>query len=388
MSVTIQQDPDNFSISGNPLVWVFSSTQTAQANFSFKVEVSVNGVLKETHKIFPESGIRAHFDASDIAERNANIPTLADTVNYDANDYIEDLEVNITETYGATPVNYPDDGDSSTVVIVKGKQRKRDFISYTPSDYIFGNDKLWYTKFPRTEKRYISLSNNNKFSYLTNSLTITTQVTLYDSSGVLDQAFITPSAKTEVSISNINETVLLSDYGFGQADIDNTTYLTIKWYDTAGILGDGELLTLWIDDRCLASTSKHIIFMNTLGGLEPYTFIKRSTEEAKIKSNSIEKNFGYFDDSSDWNYQLGGNVDFVKTIENTFTLQTDYINEDEYNWLVKELLSSPVVYLEEDGNLIPVKVTESRYKYKTSENDIIFKLSVNFERETDASTVV
>lgn len=389
MPVTIHEQPNNYDISGNPLIWVFSSNQTGQSNFSFQIEVSINGVLKETHKIFPESGDRAHFNASDIAERNASIPSLEDTVNYDAKDYIEDLDVNITESYGTPPVNYPDDGASSKRIVVKGKQRKRDFISYNSADYIFGNDKLWLTKFPRSEKRYINLDNDNKFSYFTNSQTITTQITLYDSSGgVIDQAFIPPSAQTEVSISNINETVLLSDYGFGQADIDSTSYLTIKWYDNFGLLGDGELLTLWIDDRCLASTSKHILFMNTLGGLEPYTFTKRSKEEAKITSKGIEKNFGYFDDSSNWDFSLGGNVDFLKVIDNSLILQTDYIPEDEYNWLVKELFSSPVVYLYEDGGLTPIKVTNSKYQFKTSENDMIFKLTANFERERDASTNV
>jgi hypothetical protein len=386
MAVTIHQQPDNYSISGNPLVWVFSSNQTGQANFSFVIEVRINGVLTETHKVFPESGIRAHFDASDVAERNADTPTLADTYLYDANDYIETLNITIIESYGTPPVQIPDASADSSIVVVKGGQRKRDFISYDSSDYIFAPEKLWYTKFPRTEKRYIDLSNNNKFSFLTDSNNLLGAVELKNSSGGAIQTGNTVQAvRTEVSILNLNNTVLVNDYGLTQNNIDSASYLLFYLNDGAD---SSEELTLYIEDRCLASTSKHIIFMNTLGGLESYTFTKRSTESAKIKSYSIEKQFGYFDDSSDWDYSLGNNVDFKKTIDNELSLQTDYIAEDEYNWLVKELLSSPVIYLQEDGGLTPIKITDSKYTFKTSENDMIFKLKANFEREKDESTLV
>ena len=67
---------------------------------------------------------------------------------------------------------------------------------------------------------------------------------------------------------------------------------------------------------------------------------------------------------------------------------TDWIPQDEYNWLTKELLASPLVYLVESGNFFPVKVTNSRYQDKRNINDLIFNLMVDIDREKDYSTVI
>ena len=46
MAITINDVPQDYSASGNPIVWTFESDQTGQANFSFLVEVYVGGTLR------------------------------------------------------------------------------------------------------------------------------------------------------------------------------------------------------------------------------------------------------------------------------------------------------------------------------------------------------
>jgi len=81
MAVTIEQQPITLHmLSGNPIVWVFSSNQTVQVNFSYYVEVYVDSVLHSTHQVFPESGIYGKFDVSEIAESVLSAPLLPTTI--------------------------------------------------------------------------------------------------------------------------------------------------------------------------------------------------------------------------------------------------------------------------------------------------------------------
>lgn len=384
MAVTIHQTPSDYSITGNPLIWIFSSNQTAQANFSYKVEVYVNGTKKETHFVLPESGGKAHFDASDVAERNCELPQTTGTDILDAENYITTLQLVITENYGTPPTDQATNNSSCTVF--KGAMTKRNFINYSPTDYIFDTNKKFLTLFPRTEKRYVNLADDNKFMYITNLETLRLFVELYQENGTpIASASTTLVARDEITIVNITNAILLASYGFSQANIDATGYIDIYWYDG---IKESEHLRMYIDNRCVDATAKTLIFLSTIGSLETYRFTKRTSESARIRGESYEGQFGYFDDLGNWDYTLGGNIDYLKTIENSETLQTDWLPEDEYNWLVKELLTSPLVYLVESGTIFPVRITNSKYDVKRGINDLIFNLKVDIDREKDYSTII
>ena len=384
MAVTIEQTPDDYSLSGNPLIWIFSSNQTAQANFSFKVEIFVNATLKETHFVLPESGNKAHYDASDAAERYAEPPQTGNSQILDAENYISSLKLTVTENYGTPPSDKS--SNNSSCKVIKGAQKKRDFLTYNPTDYVFGADKLWLTKFPRNEKRYINLDDINKFTYITNLQNLSGFVALYEEDGTpISQQNTGLAVRDEISITNISSKILLTNYGFSQANIDAIGYLEI-WWDTGAI--ESEKLRLYVDNRCVDATAKSLVFLSTLGSLEVYRFTKRSQESARIKGKGYEGQFGYFNENGAWDYSLGGNIDYIKEIDNADKLMTDWIPQDEYNWLTKELLASPLVYLVESGNFFPVKVTNSRYQDKRNINDLIFNLMVDIDREKDYSTVI
>ncbi len=74
MAVTISQFPADYTFSDNPLTFVFSSTQTAQANFSFIVETYFNAALVSVDRVFPEVSGYAHIDVSPIVKNLLNKP--------------------------------------------------------------------------------------------------------------------------------------------------------------------------------------------------------------------------------------------------------------------------------------------------------------------------
>ena len=105
MAVTITQEPQLFQPACNPYVWVFSSDQTAQPNFSFIVELYVNFVLVSTHQVFNESANYAKFDASGELRAlltSEMITTGALLTFYDT--AISFVNIKVYEKYGTPPV--------------------------------------------------------------------------------------------------------------------------------------------------------------------------------------------------------------------------------------------------------------------------------------------
>ena len=386
MAINITTFPDDFSPSGNPLIFVFSSDQTAQANFSYKVELYAGGVLKETHKVFPESGAAAHFDASDFAERYTTPPAIDSTDLYDAANYLTDLKLKVIENYGTPPADQLT--DEETIKVYKAKLKKRDWLgTWDPADYIFGAGKKWLTLHPRSDKIYIKLDENNKFTYITNEETLRAFVQLRTSAGGLIASGSTANvARDPITVTNITNAILLATYGLSQANIDAAAYIEIYWYDG---INESEHLEIWIDDRCESSTTKQVLFLSSIGSLEPYRFTARNKERAKVQGFGLEQQFGYFDDSGNYSFDRGGLTDYVKTMENGVTLLTDWLSQAVYYWLASEIITSPLVYyIDEYGNLLKSRVTTTSYQVLTSESDEIFNLSVELQTEKDSSTIV
>ena len=119
MAVTINQSPStDFLLSGNPVIWVFSSDQTAQPNFSYYVEVYVDAVLNSSHQVFPESGIYGKFDASQIAESELTAPQYPTDINgIDAG--FNRINIKVYERYGTTPTLQASSTSNACLISVK-----------------------------------------------------------------------------------------------------------------------------------------------------------------------------------------------------------------------------------------------------------------------------
>jgi hypothetical protein len=385
MAVTIHSSPNNFTPSGNPLVFVFSSDETAQDNFSYSIDISVDGNVIETHEVFPEVGIKAHIDCSDVAERYCNkIFPLTSALEFSSANFVE-VEVEVFEKYGTTPTRQS--SATSTINTYKGKLSKSKFLSLLQNSYIFADSKLWLSFFPRNIKRYINLSTPNFYTFITNEEDVQLEVNCYDSTDSLIFTYA-PAIATSTSLTTYYfDNAILLGIGMSQQEIDDTSYFTIH-VQTAAAAIVSEVLTIWIDDRDYSNTYKHLVFMSSIGGLEPFTFIKRSRTKLKVKGEPFQETFGRLDDSGVFGYTLGGSTDYVKKIENKLEVQTDWLNEDEQHWLINELLTSPLVFLFEDDNLIPVRITDTGGEEKTSENDMVFLEKFMIHKNNDTSTVV
>ena len=99
MAVTINNTPQAFTPSDNPVWFTFSSDQTAETNFSFLVEVYINDTLVANELIFPDSGINARFNAQSYASNACNSPQVVDQIFTDALNYAQ-VKIKVIERYG------------------------------------------------------------------------------------------------------------------------------------------------------------------------------------------------------------------------------------------------------------------------------------------------
>lgn len=373
MAVTIHTSPKSYALSGNPVQWTFSSNQTAQANFSYIVEVYVNTVLHSTHQVYPESGINAKFNASSIAELVTQPPLLV-TGNATNN---ATMYIIVRENYGTPPTNQAN-ATSSTITVFKAKIALNEWISFNIDDYRFtNNNNNWLTQMPKHNLRLNSHIYLNHLIDSATSLVITYR--FYDSGGNLLQtvnsAIATPY---KIYIFKIETSYLESIYV--ASSFDDVSYVTVQLTDTTN---SSNLYRIDIDRSCLGDLTT-VDFISRIGSLETFNFNRRSIESITTESNSYSTTQGDWSSTS-YVYTIGtGQSSFQLSIDKTLKLTSDWISDTMYNYLINNLCTSPYIIV--GGVRMAIESFTSQNKKKPY--DTLNSLEVSFKLLTESSMLV
>ena len=165
MAITFHQTPAAYSTSDNPLVFVFSSNQTAQPNFFFRVRTKRNGNQVSVDDVFPQVGSRAMFDASHLMKQLAIQPELKNQVFWSRN--LERLNIEVIEFYGTTPVAQAS-LESDTIRFWKSSVSEYRFTKGF-SEYVTG-ERLALTRMPRGKRHKLIKGQDTGVSYITRGL--------------------------------------------------------------------------------------------------------------------------------------------------------------------------------------------------------------------------
>ncbi len=119
--------------------------------------------------------------------------------------------------------------------------------------------------------------------------------------------------------------------------------------------------------------------MNNYGKYDYFTLTNAKTKTTAIKRNTFKSN------PNDWsgvNYNYNrmsrGVVQYETILDDTITIQSDWITEAESAWL-EQLVTSPDVYIYEGANLVSINITDSSYSTKYVASEQLFNLSVTFQ---------
>lgn len=375
MAVTITQSPQTVTPSDNPVVWVFNSDQSAQTNFSFLIEVYVNGAVtpRSRHTIFPEyNEDTAHFDAE--AEKITNVicsnplPNLsafsADAGN-DATIYIKVIEV-----YG-DPATQHASATSSTVTVFKSSLSDDNFNDYVYTDYVFSpsvTSKKFLTFFPRTERLEVATTEDHLFLMIAPfSVTLhVARIRLKSSTGsTIATDYINLSTGNFV-LFDASPRSVIDNSAITLANFQAASYYEVTVLNALGTLS-GETLTINLND-CNNYETKRLHFLNSLGGIDAFSFTKGNEKSRDITRFGMEKQLGQFDDSGNYvfNTNQGREIDYMTQSAGKLRITSDLINQGVQNWLADELYESPFILMEINAgeDLKRVKITNTSTVYK------------------------
>ncbi len=237
---------------------------------------------------------------------------------------------------------------------------------------------------PRITSIYRS-TNNSFIPYFNYSLstTITTIVTLYDSSGSV-QSTKTGSITTgqleslgiiNIGVAGINQ--FMSGTGSVTAD---TAYYTVR---LQSLSETAQLIR--VNLLCESKYTVHTVhFLNRFGGFESRDFTKVSRKRINID----RKDFGklpytinasgvpsYYNSNNVYNEQRSV---YSTQYKEQMILNTDILTDDEYTWL-GDLVLSPMVLIEMEGYFISIVIADSNYEFRKSVNDKVTNLTLNIE---------
>lgn len=143
--------------------------------------------------------------------------------------------------------------------------------------------------------------------------------------------------------------------------------------------------TYYVDIICEAIYKPYAIhFLNQYGGFDTKFFSKVSRKTVSATKTSYgQKKFSVASDGS-VSFKSENNVwidqapVYASQYQDKMQLNTDLLTDQEYTWL-REMILSPVVYLEDDTGLFPISITDTDYEAKKVVNDDLTNLTINIQ---------
>jgi hypothetical protein len=239
------------------------------------------------------------------------------------------------------------------------------------------------TYFPTSKRALCEMEENFFLGYLEQSavVPVVLNVRLYDVSSSLIASDSISLTSTDFNILNVGPQQIISNSTITQIDFDDCYRYEVE-VDVSGVSFVGPF-TIYMDLDCKRYDTYRLHWLNKFGAFDSLTFSLVSTDAATVQSYGYQRDPGVWDGTTYfYGYYAGQGINFAKTKTETLTLNSDWINQDVQQWLVKSLFDSPVVYLEVNGGLDfeIVKVTNSNYTLKQRRRDGLIQEVVNIDR--------
>jgi len=387
MAVTIIQEPDLFSAACNPVVFTFDSDQTIQPNFSFYVELYVQGNLHSAHQVFPESANYGKFDASQIMRALTTTPAIDGAFVQDFSTALLQIRIVVFEKYGLVPTLQAS-ASSNTVRVFNGSLKYDQFVTWNSDIYDIKqtDGALFTTNFPRSQKawcrydEYFFLGLFAKRFVLGDTYTMYFE--LFDSNGnSIDSASysITHERYWQFCVGPeniVNNTTIL------QSNFDICAYYEVYVEYTDGMtLNYTEHFQIWYDQDCTRYEPVRLHWLNKFGSYDSFSFDLLSQSSGNVTANNYQQQIGQW---SAGNYIFPRNASQMKhyskrSIEQLI-INSDWIKQDVQHWLVEELYESPRVYIESGTSFVAVMVTNPNYVKKLRRKDGLIQELVQIDK--------
>jgi len=374
MALTIHQTPDNYTPSDNPIIWTFSSDETTEPNFVYAVKVYINDTQVATDLVFPTNGIYAYYDASWIASTNCQPPVISSDILADASNYCK-VRITIVERYGVVVA----DGASinaSNITAWKARMLDDDFMSWDSTDYVYGSLAKFLNNYPSTPM-VRETGEQIRLMFINNLTTVTNfKIELFDVGGesIVDDVVSLTATSFRIIVANLSPSVIIAETSITSTDFETAHYMEVS----RGV--DLEIFRIDIDRSIVYPTYKRLHFLTQWGDIASWSFGLISRRSGSVESHGYRQGFGQWSgDQWVFDRSRGRDIDHAKTVTRQLKCVSDWLTEEQQNWMVLNLYGTPLVYEESGVNLIRRRVTNKTIEEKIQENDLLFLEEVTLD---------
>jgi hypothetical protein len=418
MAVTITNTFNDVVALQKPLVLTASSTNTSEPKFRYVMTVDVNGVEVVKVKQQANQNDYVHFDLYQIIkdyfetkylDGGTEIHKIITTV--DGDDTALFVELNVYEEYATSsttdPTEYPSTGnDTDSFLAINSTFQFTDGVTPTLAGvYEFNNDTTeiqWLTNMPTRlktrpgEYQTAAILASDFRGAVSTSLRYS--ITFYEADGTqISTANIT---RTTIGMANfvatksaVNAGVLYQFIPIGYQNLEdqsfdtsirpstqaNLAYYTINIFDNSG---DYITKTYRFDiAECSRYTPIQLAWVNSLGAWDYYTFELASLKKLNIQRETFRKPFGNWGAGATYTYSQYESGDTIYKIEadKQYTVNSDWLNDSDFEWLQELLMSKEVQFVNENGDFTPVIITDTDYEFKQDVNNKLNNLQLTFK---------
>ena len=392
--ITSPTDVSQWVAAHNPIIVTASSTNTAEANFRYVVDVvfSYPSVFTKRLKMSARPDGYLLFDAHRIVENylsyDFGIGEATDALACD-NSYVI-FEVQIGVEYGSTPTVYRNLAYTGDIYAMPAALKHSvasygsepaliglDWDNYLITNAITGTTAKFLTSSPRT---ITICSDANYYLYTTfKNEPIKLILRVYDDTGSL----LSTNIKTFTTGIDI-----FTRIGVGTKNINtwNAAYLIGASSYTITLANNtptalGETFTFNIDCECSKwSETFRFHWLNPLGGFDAFTFKQRFDRNFQIKKTNYTKILGSMSAGAfSFTTAQAGKVNFDTRTTETIKINSDWITEEENEWLLTLAKSNQVFWEIDSSTYAPVTITDSSYSQKTYAGQKLFNAHFTIE---------
>ena len=400
MAITIITAPVSTYVPAyNPIIVTASSTNTAQPNFRYIVQVifSYPSVVTKTLKMSARPDGFLLFDAHRIVENYLSYDfTISDATDSITcpNSYAT-FVIDIGEEYGSTPAEYLSLADTGNINAINAAVRHSVASFGGETDLINLNIQTQYqmlTGTLSTARKFLTTAprdgikicdDSNFYLHITTGAAtepIKLMLKTYDSTDTL--------LGTEIKTLTAT-TALVLRYGVGTKNINewNAAYLVGASYYTITLCDNtpaalGETIRFNIDCGCSKfNETFRLHWLNPLGGFDAFTFNQKFDRNLNIKKANYTKILGTVNGSGAFSFATSqaGKVAFDARATEQIKINSDWVTEEENEWIWTLAKSTQVFWEIDADTYAPVTVTNASYKQQTYAGKKLFNAEFTIE---------
>lgn len=370
--------PKAYTSVNDDIVWVVydaNSIDITKTNYKYVGELYIDGVKVYTSKVFPRPDTSfGIFNFGTVIREyiSAKLSPASDGIlaqELGQGEFSITVQLKIREEYSGT-LGAVVLTDTARTFYNHYNSRFTDFTTQGSFSYTF-SFVLGFINFPNSLRPRTGIQlflDTNKY-YLPYFASTNTPFNVEIGANTKT---ITPSENDTLQIINISPGAINTDFP-GTITSSTSSYTVVV---------NGQSYTVNLICEPLY-THYMVHFLNKFGGFESMSFHKVSRESITVERKEWQQlpyrvtSLG-IQTLSENQVMHEQRSTFASRFKEKLKISTDLLSDNEYRWL-GQLVASPLVYLEDEGTIYPIIITNDSYEYKENINDKLTNLSLDVE---------